>query len=357
MRTRLLVALGAAIAIAGCSGGGTGLSPAPGASSPPQSVTQQDIAQAGTEAIFAPVESGLLDAGVFNGSMGVALTVTRAPQSNGTCTNGVERFVTVISPTQTQYETKYFYDKACTYLARDVVALVTLNSSSSETIVRTAKNYNLSGTLLSTRDTNYSITGSPGNFSAVVTSDVFIGTSSSPFIEFGHQFTVAPQSGSVYTLASNSGRVVNNANVNRSYGHMGVLSNGTITLDNSGDVTFAGTHAGTFFRGPLGSLTLSSSPPFAVSGGTELGTTTVSGSVEFDANCDIVSVNISGTLWNGDAIVITSSGTPPTVAINGTITSPSGSTVATFTVDQYGDGVITYANGSQGLIIDWHLVR
>jgi len=30
--------------------------------------------------------------------------------------------------------------------------------------------------------------------------------------------------------------------------------------------------------------------------------------------------------------------------------------VATFTVDQYGDGVITYANGSQALIIDWRIV-
>jgi hypothetical protein len=30
--------------------------------------------------------------------------------------------------------------------------------------------------------------------------------------------------------------------------------------------------------------------------------------------------------------------------------------VATFTVDQYGDGVITFANGTQALIIDWRIV-
>jgi hypothetical protein len=353
MRTRILLIL-TAIAIAGCSGGNMGAAPP---QSSQQSISKEDVGQAATETAFGPIESGMLDAGLFNGNMGVALSSARAPQSSGSCNNGVEHFVTVISPTQTQYETKYFYDKACTYLARDVVALVTMNSSSSETIVRTAKNYNLSGTLMSTRDTDFNITGSPGNFSAVIQSDVYIGTSSSATIEVGRQITVAPQSSSVFTLAANSGRVVNNANLSHSYGHMGVLSNGTITLDDSGDVTFAGTHAGTFFRGPLGGLTLSSSPPFTVSGGTQLGTTTLSGSVEFDSNCDIVSVNVSGTLWNGDSIVVTSSGTPPTVAINGTIKDSSGNLVATFTVDQYGDGVITYANGSQGLIIDWHLVR
>jgi hypothetical protein len=355
MRTRILLVILATIAIAGCSGGGAlGTAPNQGTQ---QSVSKEDVGQAATETAFDPIEAGTLDAGLFNGNIGVALSTAAHPESSGTCNDGVEHTVTVISSTQTQYETKYFYDSACTYLARDVVALVTMNSSSSETIVRTAKNYNLSGTLLSTRDTNYNITGSPGNFSAVITSDVYIGTSTNATVEFGRQITVAPQSSSVYTLAANSGRVVNNANRNHSYGHMGVLSNGTITLNGSGDVTFAGSHAGTFFRGPLGGLSLSSSPPFTVSGGTELGTTNLSGSVEFDSNCDIVSVNISGTLWNGDNIVVTSTGTPPTVAINGTITTSSGSPVATFTVDQYGDGVITYADGEQGLIVDWHLVR
>lgn len=355
MRTRLFLAALAAIAIAGCSGGG-GLGAGGNSPSSAGTATTQDLAQGGTEAAFAPIEDGMLDAGLFNGNMGVALDSSSQTQSTPACHNGVEHTVTVISSNQTQYETKYFYNSGCTELARDVVSLVTLNSSSSENIVRTAKNYNLSGTLLSTRASNFSITGSPGNYSAVVTGDVYIGTSSSATVAFGHQFTVAPQSSDVWTIAANSGRVVNNANLTHSYGHMGVLSNGTATLDGSGDVTFAGSHAGTFFKGPMGSLSLSSSPPFTVTGGTTLGTTTVSGSVEFDSNCDIVSVNISGTLWNGDAIVVSSSGTPPTVAINGQITD-NGSNVATFTVDQYGDGVINYANGSQGLILDWHVVR
>jgi len=364
MRTRIFLAILAAVAIAGCSGGGgLGLGTQNNNNSP---ATQQEIAQAGTEAGLAPVEQGSLQVGLFNGNMGVPLSTSRSPLStfaaspNGSCNNGVEYTVTVISPTQTQYETKYFYDKACVSLAKDVVALVTVNSASSESIVRTAKNYTLAGLLLSTRNTNYAITGAPLNFSAVLTGDVLIGSSSSPAIQFGHQFTIAPQSGRVYTIAANSGKVVNNGNprINESFGHMGVLSNGTMTIDSStGNLTFAGSHAGTCFKGSLGSLTLSSTPPFTVSGGTELGTNNVSGSATFDKYGNIVSVSITGTLWNGDSINVTSSGTPPGVSINGSITDPSGNNVATFQVDQNGNGIITYANGQQALIIDWHVVR
>ncbi|HEV2878834.1 MAG TPA: hypothetical protein VGW96_04550 [Candidatus Eremiobacteraceae bacterium] len=362
MRTRFIFAILAAVAIAGCSGGG-GLGP--GTQNNNTQATQQEIGQAGTEAGLAPLEQGSLQVGLLNGNMGVPLSTSRSPLSTfaasptGACNNGIEYTVTVISPTQTQYETKYFYDKACVSLAKDVVALITINSPSSENIVRTAKSYNLAGLLLSTRNTNYSITGAPGNYSAVLTGDILIGTSSSPVVQFGHQFTIAPQSSNVFTIAANSGKVVNNGNpnINESFGHMGVLTNGTATIDGSSNITFAGSHAGTFFKGPLGSLTLSSTPPFTVSGGTQLGTNNVSGSVEFDKYGNIVGVSITGTLWNGDSINVSSTGTPPGVSINGSITTPSGANVATFQVDQNGNGIITYANGQQALIYDWHVVR
>jgi len=364
MRTRLIFALLASVVIAGCSGGGA-MGPGPQSNQNTQA-TQQEIAQAGTDAVLGPVEMGALQDSLMSGNMGVPLSSSRAPLStfavsaSGACNNGIEYTVTPgPGANQTTYETKYFYDKACSTLEKDVVALRTLNSASSETIVRTAKTYNLAGLLLTTRVSNYSITGAPGNFSAVITGNVVIGTSGSPAVLFGHQFTVAPQSSTVSTIAANSGRVTNNSNphINESFGHMGVLSDGTMTTDASGDITFAGSHAGTFFKGPLGSLTLSSTPPFTVSGGTELGTNNVSGSVEFNDVCDIVAVSITGTLWNGDAISISSSGTPPGVSINGTITNPSGNNVATFSVDQNGDGIITFANGQQALIYDWHVVR
>jgi hypothetical protein len=364
MRTRVIFALLASIAIAGCSGGG-GL----GVGAPSNQngqATPQEIAQAGTEAAFTPIELGSLQVGLFNGDMGTPLSSSRSPLStfalspSGSCNNGVEYTVTAgPGSNQTTYETKYFYDKSCANLEKDVLAIATMNSSSSETIVRTAKTYNLAGLLLTTRAANFSITGTPGNFSAVITGTITVGTNTSPSVDFGHQFTVAPQSSNVSTIAANSGRIVNDGNphVNASFGHMGVLSNGTMTTDGSGDITFAGSHAGTFFKGPFGALTLSATPPFTVSGGSELGTNNVSGSVEFNNVCDIVSVSITGTLWNGDSISVSSSGTPPGVSINGTITDPSSNPVATFSVDQNGDGILTLASGQQVLIYDWHMVR
>jgi len=364
MRMRIVFALLTAAAISGCSGGGSGSALPPPNNGGTTQASNQEVAQAATEAAFSPIETSDLENGLFNGTMGVALSTNRAPSSafsstNGTCHNGKGYTVTVISPTQTQYEAKYFFDQSCAHLARDVVALVTMNSSSSESIVRTATNYNLSGLVLSTRKSNFAITGAPGDFSAVLTSGVYIGTSTNPSAQFGRQFTVAPQSSNVWTMAANSGHVVNvsNPGINESFGHQGVLQNGTISIDSSNNVVFAGTHSGTFSKGALGSLMLSASPPFTVSGGTNLGTTTVQGSVTFDATGQLAAVSITGTLWNDDKIVITSSGSPGTIAINGTITTSSGGAVATFSVDQYGDGIITYANGAQALIIDWHVVR
>ncbi len=363
MRTRVIFALLACVAIAGCSGGSLGPSAQSTSNAP---ATQQEIAQAGTEAALGPVELSGLQVSLFNGNYGVPLSSSRSPlsvfgaSSNGSCKNGVEYTVTPgPGSNQTTYETKYFYNKSCTNLEKDVLAIATMNSASSETIVRTATTYNLAGLVLTTRKANYSITGAPGNFSAVITGTVYIGTSTSAAVDFGHQFTVAPQSSTVSTIAANSGRVTNDGNphINESFGHMGVLSDGTMTTDGSGDVTFSGAHTGTFFKGPLGALSLSSTPPFTVLGGTQLGTNSVSGSVEFNNLCDIVSVSISGTLWNGDSIVVSSSGTPPGVSINGTITTASGGPVATFSVDQNGDGIITFANGQQALIYDWHVVR
>lgn len=362
MRTRIVVALLSGLMVAGCSGAGSGSLQPPGGDT--TKTTNQEVAQAATEAAFAPIESGDLENGLYNGTMGVALSTTRAQSSafrstSGSCTNGKEHIVTIISATQTQYETKYFFDPTCGHLARDVVALVTMNSASSESVTRTATNYNLSGLVLSTRRTNFAITGAPGDFSAIVTSGLYIGTSTSAAAHYGRQVTVAPQTSNIWTLAANSGRVVNVGipSINESFGHMGVLQNGTVTIDNVGNVVFVGTHTGTFLKGPFGSLTLSAAPPFTVSGGSTLGTTTVQGSVTFDATGQLTNVSITGTLWNGDNIALSSSGNPGSIAINGTITTAGGGPVATFSVDQYGDGVITYANGAQALIVDWHVIR
>jgi len=364
MRTRIIFAIVAAITLAGCSGGGAGSpfsNPSNGSGGTQTQMSQQEAAQTGANSAMSEIGRAGLDSSLFSGSVGVVLSTQKAPMSvqpATACNNGVIKTVTVISPTETTYDVQLFFDNACTQLRRDSLSDVKIPNPSTENITRTIKNYNNSGLLLSTRVANYSVTGSPGNFSAVVTSALTIGTESSPEEQDGHQLTVAPQNATTWTIAGNSARIENIGvpSINESFGEAALLQNTTATVDPSNDVTFAGTRNKTFYKGALGSLSIPANPPFSVSGGTQTGAGSISGSVEFDANDNLLNVALNGTLANGDTIVVTSSGSGPTIAINGTISS-GGTTLATFSVDRFGDGLITYANGSQAVIMDWHVVK
>ena len=196
------LAIALALALAGCSGGGGSSAPSTpgsgGSTTQPQSLTTQEAAQVGAEAAFDPVEQGDTENGLYDGTMGptyMSSGLALQSAADGTCHNGVERTVTVIGPTEKKYETKYFYDKACTTLARDVVADV-VNNGTGESVTRTARNYAANGTLLSTRSTALSITGSPGNFTKTETGSLVIGTSTAAAAQYGHTETVATSSGS-----------------------------------------------------------------------------------------------------------------------------------------------------------------
>ncbi len=362
MRTPFTFALLTAFALAGCSGGGGSGSGNPGVPSNPNpggsTASSQDVAQSGMLAASDPIEQGSLESDITNGSLsaGGASARMRANVANGACNNGVERTVTVISPNETKYDVKFFYDAACTELAREVQSDV-VTSASGETVIRNAANYNLGGTLLTTRVTNYAITGMPasGNFTQFLTSALTVGNSGNPAAQIARTDTFETSTPGNGTVSGSSGRVVNPAGLASSYGHNAALSGVTWSVDGSGNVTFAGERDGELFRGPFLGLTLATAAPFTVSGGTQIGGSTITGSVVFDVNGNLTSVSLTGTFMHGDTLKVTSSGTPLTVS--GTISSPSGAIVATFTTDQYGDGIITYANGSQGLILDWHVVR
>jgi hypothetical protein len=365
MRMRIILSVAAAIALAGCAGGGAG-GPLPNPSnggSGGSSMTSQEAAQTGADAAMSEIQRGSLDSTLFSGSVGVMLSTARVTQSisraTAPCVNGVIKTVTIISSTETQYDVQTFYDLACTQLRRDNFADVQKPNSSTEIIARTIKNYNNSGLLMSTRAANYSVTGSPGSFSAVITSALDIGSSTTPEDQSGHQLTVAPQNSNTWTIAGDGAHIDNDSipSINESFGEAAVLQNTTASVDASGNVTFAGTRNKTFYKGALGSLSMPASPPFGISGGTQLGTGTLSGTVVFDSNDNLVSVALNGTFANGNTVVVTSSGSGATIAINGTISSPSGTQLATFSVDRFGDGLITYANGSQAIILDWHVVK
>ncbi|HEY5095728.1 MAG TPA: hypothetical protein VII69_11485 [Candidatus Eremiobacteraceae bacterium] len=360
MRTKFAGAITAALLLAGCGSGGGGASgtlPGAGGGVLTQS---RSTTQAEAQSAMDPVQEDSLSSTLFDGSAGTTLDQAKrnAGPSSAGCKNGIERTVTHVSQTETIYETKFFYDQACAQLAKDVVADVIQADPSNETINRTSKWFNHADLQLGQRKTEFAVTGAPGNFSAVITSDFFVGSSTSPESQRGNQITVSPQSQTVFNVAGNGGRVYNDGSpsINESFGGQGESQNVTATVDGLGDVTFAGSRLETISKGPLGSITLSSSPPFTVTGGTVLGNRTATGSIEFDGNGDLVAMSLNISLINGGSAVLSSTGTPPTVSVNGTITNAGGTVLATFTVDEYGDGIITYADGQQGVILDWHVI-
>ncbi len=359
MRTTLVCAIAASVALAGCAAGGSG-SALPPVHQP--SSNGNSNAQSAAQAAMAPVSAGDLTNGLFGGTYGATLFAgpqgSRASGLTSTCVHRREYFVQQISPTETKYEVKYFYDSGCTQLAKDVVADVTIPDPSDESIVRTATWWNKAGTQLANRTANFNITGAPGNFSAVLTAAFFVGTSTQPTNQFGGQLTVAPQNSTTWTIAGDHADIFNDVDprVNASFGVSAALQNVTASVDGSGDVTFAGGRNETLSMGSLYGLSMPSAPPFSVSGGQQIGSGSATGSIEFDAAGQLMAVNVTVTTSNGFTVAMTSSGSPGSIAINGVVTNGSNQQVATFTVDQYGDGVITFANGQQSLIIDWHIV-
>ncbi len=359
MRIPLVIALSSVVALAACGGGGSSTP----STATTQSLSTQEVAQAGTEAALSPADSGETDAGYYDSNFG-ASSLARAAESRGTastgaCANRREVTVTVPGPNERQVEVKFFYDAACTVLARDVVQLTTTNADGSKSATRTATQYNAAGSVIATRKSTYAYTGSLGNSSAIATSALYIGTSTSPLTQWGRQITLSPQGADVSTLSENGGWIENGAlpSLSESFGHQGQVVGGTATFDAAGDVTYAGTRNRTFFKGPLNTLTLPTAPPFEI-GGTpapvQVGTSTMTGSITFDADGLLTNIALSGTFVNGNSVTVTSSGTPLVVA--GTIVNPAGATVATFTTDAYGNGTIQFANGVQLPIICWHVV-
>lgn len=354
MRTPILAAFVAAALLAGCGGGG-GSSPSPSGIIPPSggsSLSTQDVAQASTDAAFEPMDTGEADAAVGNGILGASSSARSAQSLPHGCKNRTTRTRTVNSDGSVTVETIRYYDDGCTQPERDAVAIFA-SSGGTATVSRTVTTFNLAHLQLGVRKSQYALTGASNNGSWVVTSAFYPGTSATPITQYGH---AASLSANAYT--ANTGRIANDAkpSINASYGHQSTV-NATIANDASGNTTFTGTRNGAAFKGALGALTLSSAPPFTVSGGTQLGTSALTGSVSFDGDGDLASVSITGTLVSGNKLVVTSvTAANGAVTVNGMITTSADAPVATFTTDASGNGVLTLASGTQVPIVDWHVV-
>jgi hypothetical protein len=354
MRSSSLAALLAAALLAGCGGGG-GTSPAqsaPSSSGAGSPLSAQDAAQSGTDAAFEPIDTGEADAQIQTGSTSSSSSLRSTRAAGHACKNRTTRTVTVNADGSVTVETIHYYDDACTQVERDAVAVRSV-SNGTLTVARTVTTFNQAHLQLGVRKSTYALSGATNAGSWTLQSAFYPGTSSTAMAQYAHAASI---SASAY--AASTGRIANDAkpSINASYGHQ-AATNATVATDVSGDVTFTGTHNGESFKAALGGLTISSAPPFTVSGGTQLGSSSLNGSVEFDADGNLVAVSLTGTLPGGNTLAVSSStAANGAVTVNGTITSPGGAQVATFTTDASGNGILTLANGTQVPIVDWHVV-
>ena len=150
----------------------------------------------------------------------------------------------------------------------------------------------------------------------------------------------------------------------------GAFSGGTRTTNADGSVTFSATHAGSTESAPIGGFSIVTgalntacpivTPAYTLAGGTVRGSYTIPITITFTHGLVTDLTVTNATLSNGDTLSVTTntSVAPSNPAfINGTVASSAG-TLATFSVNAFGNGTLTVAStGTQYVVTDWNVVR
>ncbi len=365
-----------------CSGGG-GSGATPPMSNPngggTSPTTQSERAIMDANSFGSPMKS-LAEFNADTISAGVNAQL-QSTTPNGTCKNGSEFWAPdkAGQPNSTQRE--FFYNADCTGgVARDVVRIFVPNGSS-ETLSTTTTMYALGSSTSNAVRTDTS-TISNATFDAngyPIAADGFdrettgsLNLAGSRTINSDYELIMQPASGSVNDFCSDSAgyNATGFKKLDETFGWQGGVNGGTRTSNGSGSITWAATHNGTAFKGPIGGLSIVTgtfntacpivTPAYTLSGGTAGGTFSVPVSATY-TNGILTALTISNaTLANGDMLSASSSSTLPPgnpAFITGTVTN-AGTTVATFAVDAFGDGTVSVTkNGNVYAIVDWHVVK
>jgi hypothetical protein len=384
MRPSILFVCAAALLLAACGGGGGSGPIAPPGSNTPSTSNQMQSQSAidAANALGDPVKADANFNSTVSGSAAVLRTASENRMlANGTCTNGVEFFSPDKNNDPNSTENQYFYDSACTQLARDVVRIYTVNGSS-ETVNRTESQYAIgNATAIAVRSStiNY-VNGTYGSNGYPVVADGFARSSTSQTNISGSrtivgddELVMAAGSGGVNTWCGDSAgyNATGVASLNETFGWQGgVLDGGTRTVNSDGSVTWQSTHAGTVYSGAIGSLSIATgslntacpiaTPAFSIAGGTSGNNYSIPISTTF-LHGELTNLTVANaSLANGNTLnVATNSSVSPTSAnfITGNVAS-GGTQIATFAVDCFGDGTLTVSSsGAQYVIQDWHVIH
>lgn len=286
-----------------------------------------------------------------------ASSSARAPRisqvsSWGPCTNSNESYSVQVSATESQYYSRDFYDAGCTKLWRDDYADVKASSPTSADGTGTMSVYDTNGTQTSYNTFTVSLsqpTTGGMNVSVKLTNAV---NSTSPELS---QNGMACQFTNLSDAANcGVGEVQHAKTASVDTGVTFAISNLTTTYTN-GITTVPIDTALNAYTGAYGALTLTPGttfPNWVIAGGTLISSSTAKGSIAVGTS-GVQSVALVLTDSANDATVtLASSGSK----INGTIVETStGKQIATFVVDQSGNGTMTYGNGTTATISGWIL--
>jgi hypothetical protein len=378
----------AASSLTACGGGG-----AAGSVTPPaggntggmsaQSMTEDSIDTA--NAVGAPMQ----DFASYNEATGsplqssarIAQTVSAQTAGDGSCNNGVEFFAPDKNGDPNSTERIVFYDNGCTQIQSDAVRIFTQTGSGAETVQRTVSRYALnSSTPAAVRSETINYTnatfdqyGYPlykNGFDRTHTGELDVNGVKT--IDADGELALAASSNNTSAFCGDSAgfNATGNASLNETFGWAGITPSGTRTINSDGSVTWSVTHEGTTYTGPIGGLSIQtgvqntacpiSTPMFTLAGGTVKGQYSIPLQATY-ADGVLTNLTISNaTLSNGDTLSVqTNSGVSPSDEhfISGTL-AKSGSTVATFNVDAFGDGTLVVASSGKAYQIeDWHVVK
>ena len=338
MRTISLgLALTAALIVTGCGGGGSTPAAPSSSGTGSGSTTMSETAVSTTNAVGTPMNS-LSD---YNNASSSLQSVARSTQSItlNTCETtssggSYEFFAPDKNGDPNSTEQQYFYDSACSSLARDIVRIWTSTGTSSETVNRTAKIYAAgNGTSIATRTDAETLRNATfDQYGFAIPADGFA-RSNAGTLQYSGTNAVASDDELVMSALSGAGESFCGDSA------IGSFSIGVGTQNTACPIT---------------------TPMFTLAGGTSLGSYNIPTTATYKSGLLIGLTIANATLANGTTLnVTTNTGVSPMsdLFITGVISS-AGASVATFTVNAFGDGTLTMsAGGTQYVITDWHVVK
>ena len=353
--------LGTSVFFAGCGGGGGGSAgggasaPTPIASPSPAPTanvalpaTQRTAAQSATSVLAVAVIDHTFASGTGPSLLSLDRHVESVLQGNRrsvatACTNFQTLDVLAASASGETTESKIYYDAACTKIASDVIDRVTFQSQPLGVLL------DATGTVFTTSGAIEFSTRISGEIQSTASSGVLerinlsVATTptSAPYVTVVYACALKAAAGTLAGPCSQTATIASSPSATEfgeALAYTQTLTPGSTTS------TVAATGTYQLFTGPPGSI--QSVTPLAptLTGGTLIASGTLSETLTLSGSL------VQGSIATTDSATrLLTTVTPTTNGYRGTL-ARDGKTLASFTIDAFGNGTITYGDGTNGTI-------